>query len=117
MSLSREQLVGGACRLIPAPQSVPPDRRHNDEHRQKNEGLKGHAFGTVEIRTGDHKRLAHKDGIDLAPDADWTERKLVLDLAEIPADGKYVLLSFFLGDATGTARFDDVKLTVRTVKK
>lgn len=86
-------------------------------YRQKNEGLKGHAFGTVEIRTGDHKRLAHKDGIDLAPDADWTERKLVLDLAEIPADGKYILLSFFLGDATGTARFDDVKLTVRTVKK
>lgn len=86
-------------------------------YRQKNEGLKGHAFGTVEIRTGDHKRLAHKDGTDLAPDADWTERKLILDLAEIPADGKYVLLSFFLGDATGTARFDDVKLTVRTVKK
>ena len=63
------------------------------------------------------RQIFDRVGIDLAPDADWTERKLVLDLAEIPADGKYILLSFFLGDATGTARFDDVKLTVRTVKK
>lgn len=86
-------------------------------YRQKNEALKGHAFGTVEIRTKDHRRLVHKDGSGLAPDADWTERRLVLDLAEIPADGKYILLSFFLGNATGTARFDDAKLTVQTVKK
>ena len=80
--------------------------------RQKNENITGHAFGTIEIRDAQHRRLLHRDGSDLPADADWSERTVTLDYKELPAQAKYILLSFFLGEATGTARFDDAKLTI-----